>query len=63
MKGLLLYQNILFQFSLSWICTKGCYHLRRVLSTESQCRFCYFTLYMDFYFCLKAFFFHINDDI
>ena len=32
MKGLLLFQKT--QFSLSWICAKGCYHQRREPSTK-----------------------------
>lgn len=59
MKGLLLYQNTVFLFSLSWVC----YHQWREPSTESHYRFCCFTLYMDFYFCLKAFILHTSYNI
>lgn len=51
LKGLLLYQNPLLQFRLS-----GVWHRQwREPHAESHYRFCCFTLYMDFYFCLKAF--------
>lgn len=50
LKGLLLYQNPPLQFRLSGVW----HHQWRERHAESHYRFCCFTLYVDFYFCLKA---------